>query len=146
MGCSYVHSLATTNASLNSKRNNSEHWIVGHCLKPSKTTTDLRAISCVHQNVDVPEEDLYPKTCSHVHVRYINWRNITTWVSQVRLMAASDIWMPSIGTGQYNHLLMPDGSVTVNLGWREPDVNYFPTYGEDHLLASNARVCTFPCT
>eukprot|EP00971_Amphidinium_carterae_P230230 4569408-Amphidinium_carterae.1 len=84
-------------------------------------------------------EKLYPSDCPHVHVQFIDWSRYKTWPLQMKLLYTIDIFMTSIGTAQYYHMYLQDGAVTAHLGHLDEAMRELPSYGEENLLASNAR-------
>jgi hypothetical protein len=92
---------------------------------------------------------------SNLNVTIVKWENVRPWGAQLQLLRDADVMVSGIGTALFYSLLLPDGAVTVNLGWNRPRDAWqgvydmdgrlaggppeLPSYGEEFLGMSNRR-------
>lgn len=91
----------------------------------------------------------------HLNVRFVSWEDLQPWGEQLKVLKDIDILVSGIGSALFYSLLLPDGAAVVNLGYNRPlgafagetsapaGAATFPSYGEEFLGMSNARVRTF---
>jgi len=73
---------------------------------------------------------------SDLSVDFVDWSLVQPFRRQLELLREVDILVSSTGTALFFSLLLPDGSVTVNLGTSANAEHSFPSYGEEFLGAS----------
>jgi len=71
---------------------------------------------------------------------FVDWAQVQPFSQQLRLLRHVDIMVSGTGTALFYTLLLPPGSVVVNIG--TVDSSGLPGYGEEILAASNRRVKT----
>uniref|UniRef100_A0A7S1R886 Uncharacterized protein n=1 Tax=Alexandrium catenella TaxID=2925 RepID=A0A7S1R886_ALECA len=82
-------------------------------------------------------------TCSGLEVQYLNWTTVQPFSRQLDLLRGTDIHVSSFGTALYTSLLLPDGSVSVNLGMGSHERHLgLPSYGEEFLATSHRGLRT----
>jgi hypothetical protein len=94
------------------------------------------------------------KRYGSMSVAFLAWEEFQPWEVQLKILRNTDVLVSGIGTALFYHLLLPDGSATINLGWNRPEKAWggppggptpnsgppgIPTYGEEFLGMSNRR-------
>lgn len=96
---------------------------------------------------------VYPGIDSHLNVSGVNWTSMQPWGEQLKVLKDVDILVSGIGSALFYSLLLPDGAVTLNLGFNRPFGAWgggkgtagpgVPSYGEEFLGMSNRRTRMF---